>query len=158
MLTGPSETGRLRAVRGVNGWKIALRLTTEPGAIRTARKLAAAAAREEGASDEDAGAIEVAIGEALANAREHAYAGGRGPVAVDLVFNGRRGDLTVTIHDSGRPMTASPAVPADLPHRGEGGRGLFVIGRLMDGAEVKHPDRRGRGTAIRFMKRIRAPK
>lgn len=158
MPTGAPQTGRLPSVRGVNGWRIALRLTTEARAIRTARKLAAAAARQEGASDEDALAIEVAIGEALANARQHAYAGGKGPVAVDLVFSGRRGDLTITIHDSGKPVTARPTVPAELPPTGEGGRGLFVISRLMDGTEIKHPARGGRGTAIRFVKRIRAPK
>jgi anti-sigma regulatory factor (Ser/Thr protein kinase) len=38
----------------------------------------------------------------------------------------------------------------------EAGRGLYIMSKLMDTVEVIHPDRRGRGTAIRMTKRLPA--
>ena len=133
-------------------WKVFLRCDTKPEALRAARKMLYAVAKTEGAPEQVAREIEVALGEALANARLHAYGGGVGHVGIDIVYDGT--DLSITVHDHGKPVTGRPTIPSSLPLRGTGGRGLYLIGQLMDAAEIVQPDWRGRGTAIRMMRRI----
>jgi anti-sigma regulatory factor (Ser/Thr protein kinase) len=111
-----------------------------------------AVARMEGASEHAAREIEIALGEALANARLHAYGGQIGPIGLDVIYDD--GQLTLTVHDHGKPVTSAPTIPASLPARSAGGRGLFIIGQLMDQVEIMHPDRRGRGTAVRMVRRL----
>jgi hypothetical protein len=59
-------------------WHLTLRLLTLGEQIRAARKVAAMSVRAVHGSDEDAAAVELAVGEILTNARLHAYAGGEG--------------------------------------------------------------------------------
>lgn len=133
-------------------WKISLRFDTRPEALRAARKMVYAAARMEGAPEQVAREIEVALGEALANARIHAYGGGVGHVGIDVVYDGVQ--FSITVHDHGEPVTGRPTIPSSLPPRGTGGRGLYIIGQLMDAAEIRQPNRGERGTAIRMARRI----
>ncbi|MGH2397810.1 MAG: ATP-binding protein [bacterium] len=136
-------------------WEVTLKFVTDPAVFHIVRKSLAAAAVAEGMSRDAASEIEVAVGEALSNAYIHAYGRDVGPLEIDLASDGAR--VTILIHDHGKPLTDRPAIPGTLPQRGDGrgGRGLYLIGRLMDEAEVIHPGPRGRGTAIRMVKRVR---
>jgi anti-sigma regulatory factor (Ser/Thr protein kinase) len=94
------------------------------------------------------------VGEALSNAFIHAYGRSVGPLEIDMAFDGSQ--FSVIVHDRGKPLTARLSIPKTIPaDKGQGGRGLYVIGQLMDEAEVLHPGPRGNGTAIRMVKRVR---
>lgn len=136
-------------------WDVTLKFVTDPTVFHIVRKSIAAAAIAEGMSRDGASEIEVAVGEALSNAYIHAYGRDVGPLEIDLGSDGAC--VTILIHDHGKPLTDRPAIPSTLPQRGDGrgGRGLYIIGYLMDEAEVLHPGPRGMGTAIRMVKRIR---
>ena len=143
----------MSAERPEKTWRFTISLSTAPEEQRMARRLVAAAAREVGADARTALDLEVAVGEAMANAHIHAYGGRRpGKIRLDLQFDGAA--MSVAIHDSGRPVAGAPEVPAALPPPGRG-RGLYLIGRLMDEARLVHPDRRGRGTMLLMRKRLR---
>ena len=133
-------------------WQFTLRMSTTSQDLRMARRLVAAAAREAGANDAVAFDLEVAVGEALENAHVHAYGRRRGKLEVELQFDGTT--LGIAVHDSGKPMATAMQIPTTLPPPGAG-RGLYLIGQLMDEAQLVHPDRRGRGTAVHMRKRIR---
>ena len=131
-------------------WEIAFHLDTQPEAMRAVRRLVYAAVLAEGGSDGDGRDIELSVGEALANARRHAYEGGVGPIDVEMGFDGTL--LTVTVHNGGKPV--SPVeVPRRLPEKGTGGRGLYIIGRLMDQVEISRREG-GEGTSVRMAKRL----
>lgn len=154
MVTGPlpRRRGRGEAL----GWAMDVRLDAHAGSLRAARKIAAAAARAAGATQRAAFELETALGEALTNAFLHAYGGDpRGRITIRLEFRER--SIQVTVRDGGRALDTVPAVPTDVAPDQPGGRGLFVMSRLMDRVEVIHPDRRGRGTAIRMSKRLGGP-
>lgn len=134
-------------------WVISLHLQSGPDAIRTVRKLAGAAARSVGASETDAYDVEGAVGEAVSNAHFHAYGGSQeGPIEVEMEFDGT--NLTIIVHNGGKPVTDRMTVPRSLPQADSGGRGLYLIGQLMDEVVVTHPDRDGRGTAVKMVKHI----
>lgn len=133
-------------------WTLSLKLTTEPQVLRIVRKLVASAATAEGASVIDASDIEVAVGETLMNAHFHAYGGEPGSLSVTVEFDGLR--LAVTVSDNGKAVAERPTVPTTLPPPGRG-RGLYLIGQLMDKVEVI-PSGTGRpGLAVRMAKRVR---
>jgi anti-sigma regulatory factor (Ser/Thr protein kinase) len=136
-------------------WEMDIRLDADPGSLRMARKLAATAALTAGATRADALELEIALGEALANAFLHAYGGDpRGRIVVH--FELADGGLRVTVRDGGRTLQAIPPIPHEVRPEDEAGRGLYIMSKLMDTVEVIHPDRRGRGTAIRMTKRLPA--
>ena len=134
-------------------WKFTLEFDVEPVANRLMRKLVVGAAQVEGASDTEAYAIEASLGEVFSNAFRHAYRGQPGPLGVDVAYDGVR--LSIVVHDHGAPITDVPAIPTTRPPRGQGSRGLFLVGQLMDEAEILHPYREGRGTAVRMVKYLR---
>jgi anti-sigma regulatory factor (Ser/Thr protein kinase) len=68
-----------------------------------------------------------AVGEALANAVEHAYLGSPGLVRVQAELHGNA--LHVTIEDDGKWKPAQ--------RRDERGRGLPLMRALMDGVEIR---------------------
>lgn len=129
-------------------WSLSLHIETRPESIRAGRRLVRAAAQLAGASGDDAEAIELAVGEALANAYQHAYGGGAGPVRLDLECV--HDEFRITIHNHGAAVSRSPVPPA--PQRIEAqGRGLYVMSKLMDELAVRG---RERGTAVYMAKRI----
>jgi len=133
-------------------WTLTIRVYSEPTAMRTVRKLVNSAARFAGASEADAYDLEVAVGEAVTNAYVHAYGGKtEGQIDVDLGYNGK--DFLVSVHDGGKPVTDRITIPKNPPERGHG-RGLFLIGQLMDDVNIVQPDREGRGVAVRMSKKI----
>jgi len=138
---------------GTMAWTLTIRVYSEPTAMRTVRKLVNSAARMAGASEQDAYDLEVAVGEAVTNAYLHAYEGKiEGEIDVDLGYNGK--DFLVSVHDGGKPVTDRITVPQSPPERGHG-RGLYLIGQLMDEVHIVQPDRNGRGVAVQMSKKIR---
>lgn len=139
--------------KGSLDWSLTIRVYSEPPAMRTVRKLVNSAARMVGASDQEAYDFEVAVGEAVTNAYLHAYNGKtEGEIEVDLGYDGKA--FIVSVHDGGKPVTGSITVPRNPPPRGQG-RGLYLIGQLMDEVEIVQPDRNGRGVAVRMSKNLR---
>jgi len=141
---------------GLDGLAVAWRLTfcfkSELTTIPVVRRLVGYIARMEGASDDVSQSVEVAVGEVLANAYRHAYKGALGPLELDVSCDGRQ--LRILIHDDGAPVVDKPAIPRVLP-KGSGGRGLYIVGQLMDEAEVIHPRGENGGTAVRLAKDLR---
>jgi serine/threonine-protein kinase RsbW len=128
---------------------LSLHIATTPHSIRLARKLLYATACLAGASEETARDIELAVGEALTNILRHAYENGVGPAEVDITCE--RSGLTLVVRDWGaaKPL---PELPAMLPRDAtSGGRGLYLIRRLMDTVEVQH-NPEGRGMTVRLSK------
>ena len=130
-------------------WRLTFCFNSELTTIPVVRRLVAYIARMEGGSEEVVQSVEVAVGEVLANAYHHAYKGGAGPLELEISCDGAQ--LRILIHDDGAPVVDKPAIPRVLPE-GVSGRGLYIVGQLMDEAEVIHPRRAGGGTAVRLAK------
>ena len=95
--------------------------------------------------EQDRVGVMVAVGEACANAAEHAYRGSEpGPMSVSATVD-VDGLLTVTIRDEGtwRPPDRDP---------GDRGRGLLIMRQLVDTVTL---DERDRGTTITLTLRLR---
>jgi PAS domain S-box-containing protein len=92
-------------------------------------------------ASEDINLVIVAVNEAATNAIEHAYGRHQGWFEVEGRLRGE--DLTVVVRDAGqwRPKAA-----------GGGGRGLALIGRLMDEFELRRSDQ---GTEVWMRRRVR---
>jgi anti-sigma regulatory factor (Ser/Thr protein kinase) len=90
---------------------------------------------------EDINLVVVAVNEAATNAIEHAYGRREGWFEVDGRLRGD--DLTIVVRDAGqwRPKVV-----------GGGGRGLALIGRLMDEFELRRSDQ---GTEVWMRRRVR---
>src|ERR1700730_17376705 len=93
-------------------WAFTIQRQTHPHVIRAARKVIAATARIGGARDGDARLIELSVGEALANARLHAYQCGVGPIEATVTMDGEL--FSVEIQNAGKPVTRGPRVPETL--------------------------------------------
>lgn len=135
-------------------WGFTVQLETDPHVIRTVRKVIAAAARIGGARDADARLIELSVGEALANARSHAYQGGVG--SIEAVVTLEDETFSVTIQNEGKPVTRSAQVPDTLDPPESQSWGLYLLGRIMDEVEITRSTLDDRGTAIRMSKRLTA--
>ena len=132
-------------------WQISLRVESHPESLRVARRLVYSMALLAGASGAEASEIELAAGEALANARRHAYPDALGPVDVEV--QAQESEFTVTVHNNGREISP-PTVPTVLPSPGNvGGRGLYLISQIMDILEVGI-DRQGHGVILRMTRRL----
>lgn len=133
-------------------WSLRLSLASELPAFRIARKLLSHAARTEGATLSHALDIEIAVGEALSNAYLHAYGGASGPLEIAAEYDGLV--LRVTISDEGVAILPRPVLPERRPGPGEG-RGLYLIRRVMDEADIVPSPSGQRGIAVRMAKRLR---
>ncbi|MHB8732679.1 MAG: ATP-binding protein [bacterium] len=129
---------------------VSLHFEAAPVLLRMVRKQVAAAARAAGAVELDAQRVEMAVGEALTNARDHGYGGLPGPIELEIAYEPRR--FAVTVHDEGR----GPRFP-DAPDRRTGNRyGLQVIKELMDETILQRSGPTGRGTTVRMAIRLGA--
>lgn len=110
--------------------------TADPAAVRGALATLLAAPPILGLAADDRGTVELVLAEVLNNVAEHAYAGGSGPVEVDL--RATAGGLACRIADVGLGMpdgrlpagllpSADPGAADDLP---EGGFGWHLIRSL----------------------------
>jgi anti-anti-sigma factor len=98
-----------------------------------------------GMGEQDSVGVMVAVGEACANAAEHAYRGSEaGPMSVTAHVDAD-GVLTVSVRDEGtwRPPDQDP---------GDRGRGLLIMRQLVDDV-VLHED--GTGTTVTLTTRLR---
>jgi anti-sigma regulatory factor (Ser/Thr protein kinase) len=95
--------------------------------------------------------VEIAVGEVLTNTYRHGYDAGVGPVSIKVFRNGE--GLMVVVQDSGR-ATAAPSVPRVPPPRTEyGGRGLYMVGRLVDDVAIS-VNPRGHGLTVQMTVRL----
>jgi len=129
-------------------WTLSINLETEPDTLRVARRMIYATVKQEGLSDERARELELATGEALSNARAHAYADGVGPVTVDLASQTEA--FVVAIHNAGKPVSP-PTVPTSLPSY-PAGMGLYLIAAMVDDVKIK-TNGKGQGLSITMTKR-----
>ena len=121
-----------------------LELQALPAALPGVRRRLTAWLTALGMGEQDRVAVMVAVGEACANAAEHAYRGTEpGPmmVAADVDVDGV---LTVTVRDEGtwRPPDRDP---------GDRGRGLMIMRQLVDGVVLEGE----RGTTVTLSLRLR---
>ena len=126
------------------------RLPADPARLRGVRRTVTAWALAAGLPEDGVDDLQLALGEALANAVEHAYAGGGGGDGVGCEYRLERtadGSVDVCVRDEGvwRPA------PADRGHRG---RGLELITALATDVEVARTTGdsgvAGSGTTVRF--------
>ncbi|MCA0145114.1 SpoIIE family protein phosphatase [Blastococcus sp. LR1] len=121
-----------------------LDLTAVPQALPGVRRRLTAWLTELGMGEQDRVGVIVAVGEACANAAEHAYAGAEpGPMSVTAEVD-VDGVLTVTVHDEGtwRPPDRDP---------GDRGRGLLIMRQLVDGVTLVEDH----GTTVTLSFRLR---
>jgi anti-sigma regulatory factor (Ser/Thr protein kinase) len=138
-----------RLAEGMMTWTLSINLETDPDTLRAARRMIYATVQHEGLSDEKARELEIATGEALSNARAHAYADGVGPVTVDLASQAQA--FVVAIHNAGKAVSP-PTVPTSLPSY-PAGMGLYLIAALVDEVKIKTNDKR-EGLSITMTKRL----
>ncbi|WP_242471293.1 SpoIIE family protein phosphatase [Blastococcus sp. TML/C7B] len=121
-----------------------LDLPAVPASLPAIRRRLTAWLTELGMDENDRVGVMTAVGEAAANAAEHAYRGTE-PGAVQVRASvDRDGVLTVTVHDDGswRPPDHDP---------GDRGRGLLIMRQLVDGVSLD--DRSG--TTVTLTVRLR---
>ena len=131
---------------------MALHFVTDIRTLRVIRRFVRDLVLTQGGSEEDASAVEIATGEVLINAYEHAYARQPGPLDVDLLYDEAKVELT--IHDHGAPRTDVPVIPR-IPPSSRRGRGLYLVGQLADESEVIHSRNDPKGVGVRLGKYLR---
>lgn len=133
--------------------RLTIQTQVDPQSIRVVRKIGLMIALEGGFGGAQAAEVEVAVSEALSNVFFHAYRGNPGDVDVEFVMENR--ELRIEVLDDGPPLARPPVLPAT--HLPADARGLYLMTHLMDGAELIHPARAGRGTLVRLVKRLESP-
>jgi anti-anti-sigma factor len=121
-----------------------LELVAVPAALPGVRRRLGAWLSGLGMGEQDRIGVMVAVGEACANAAEHAYRGAEpGPMSVEADVD-VDGVLTVTVRDQGawRPPDRDP---------GDRGRGLLIMRQLVDGVALEE----GRGTTVTLRMQLR---
>jgi anti-anti-sigma factor len=122
-----------------------LDLVATPAALPGVRRRLGAWLADLGMGEQDRVGVMVAVGEACANAAEHAYRGTEpGPMSVSAHVD-VDGVLTVTVRDEGhwRPPDRDP---------GDRGRGLLIMRQLVDTVTF---DEQPRGTTVTLGVRLR---
>jgi anti-sigma regulatory factor (Ser/Thr protein kinase)/putative methionine-R-sulfoxide reductase with GAF domain len=120
--------------------RLALMLPARPETLADVRRALRRWLRAAGASDDDVAVVTLAVGEATANAVEHAYA--PTPAAYSLEAVAHDGAVTVTVRDSGRWRR---------PRGVNRGRGLTIMENAMDELHVRQTEE---GTEIVLRKRL----
>ena len=126
--------------------RVALRLRGTPSSVAKARHLIVGFAREHGFPESELFDIDLAVGEACANAVMHSVTA-RSTFRVEGSL--RADDIVVTVSDSGDDMQPSMLPDPDRV----GGLGLFLIRHLMDQLSLEMSSR---GTRLTMSRRRRA--
>jgi anti-anti-sigma factor len=122
-----------------------LDLIADPAALPGVRRRLNSWLTALGMGEQDRVGVMVAVGEACANAAEHAYRGSEpGPMSVSAQVD-VDGVLTVTVRDEGtwRPPNRDP---------GDRGRGLLIMRQLVDGVVLEEEQK---GTTVTLSLRLR---
>jgi anti-sigma regulatory factor (Ser/Thr protein kinase) len=119
-----------------------IRRPARPSELAPVRRILAAWLETAGVGIEEIGTIAVAVTEAATNAIEHAYGPIEGWFEVEAAIDADEA-LNITVRDAGRWRPKA---------RGGGGRGLALIGRLMDEFELR---RLPAGTEVWMQRRPR---
>ncbi|MGY1805493.1 SpoIIE family protein phosphatase [Blastococcus sp. SYSU D00922] len=122
-----------------------LDLVADPAALPGVRRRLGSWLAGLGMGEQDRVGVMVAVGEACANAAEHAYRGTEpGPMSVSARVD-VDGVLTVTVRDEGtwRPPNRDP---------GDRGRGLLIMRQLVDGVVLEEEEK---GTTVVLTLRLR---
>ena len=122
-----------------------LDLIADPAALPGVRRRLNGWLTALGMGEQDRVGVMVAVGEACANAAEHAYRGAEpGPMSVHARVD-VDGVLTVTVRDEGtwRPPNRDP---------GDRGRGLLIMRQLVDGVVLEEEEK---GTTVTLTLRLR---
>ncbi len=138
--------------RGVPDWE--LRFPADREAVPAARHAALRAFQSAGASEDDCFALDLALGEALANAVTHGHPAAPASV-VSLRLWQFRDNLILEVRDQG-PGFEPPLPPYPMPHDFEAthGRGLPLMQRLTDALLVSRGDTRTGGAAVYLIKSL----
>jgi anti-sigma regulatory factor (Ser/Thr protein kinase) len=133
-------------------------MPTDPQAVPSARHAAIQACQSAGASEEDCFALDLALGEALANAVTHGATGTYGSpkdLPVMLRLWQHHGRLIVEICDFG-PGFDPPPPPYSMPDDigATHGRGLPLMQRMTDALLVSRGDVRTGGASIYLVKEL----
>jgi PAS domain S-box-containing protein len=133
----PADDVAMLALRYVGAARGHMRVRRPARAAELApvRRILSSWLESAGITAEDIGSIAVATSEAATNAIEHAYGPAEGWFEVEADVDDAH-VVTLTVRDAGRWRPKA---------RGGGGRGLLLIGRLMDEFEVR---RRPAGTEV----------
>jgi anti-anti-sigma factor len=118
-------------------------MAADPAELATMRRTVARWAAAAGLPADAVDDLQLALGEAMANAVEHAYAGDTHGVCEYRIDLEPDGTVRVSVTDPGRWRPP----PADRGHRG---RGLELISALADDVEVDRTPGAGVGTTVRF--------
>ena len=136
---GPPDDIALVAARLRPGPLVGERLAV-PGTLSVVRREVSAWSRSSGLGEDQLDDLQLAVGEAVANSVEHAYAGGEPGTVRYRLAAAEDGAVRAEIDDDGRWRP-----PGDPGFRG---RGLVVINGLGRGLTVEHDE--GPGTRVRF--------
>jgi len=128
-----------------------LRVPPQPHSSRIVREGVTDFVRAHHIGEEDLAHFLTALGEALANAIEHAHADL--PIEVEVRLSGER--ILATVHDSGVGFRPELVVVASVPDpTAERGRGLPIMRRCCDIFRIESAP--GHGTAVVLGRYIRA--
>jgi anti-sigma regulatory factor (Ser/Thr protein kinase) len=139
---------------GAKAFSFSLHTDTAPHHVRIVRKVLAATLTASGADRSFVTDVEIAVGEALANAYRHGYVGAPGPIEIDIagVWVGATAmTWTISVHDHGRGVTP-PIVPEALAPHSASGMGLYLIAKLMDRVTIVVNPATGKGVSITMEK------
>ncbi|MCX7286782.1 MAG: ATP-binding protein [Rhodobacterales bacterium] len=114
-----------------NGARFSLGFPADPAEVRQALTGLLAAPAVSTLVDSDRGTVELVLAEVLNNIVEHAYAGGTGPVEVDLWATAS--GLNFQVADAGNPMPEGTLPDGHLPDFLRSGDGPTVLSDLPEG-------------------------
>ena len=114
-----------------------------------ARRWTAKHARAAGFDADSVFAIELAVGEALANIIEHAY-GAKPGQEIHLTLTIDASKLSLLVRDFGRKFDKATYQPPNFNIPKEGGYGVYLIRQMMD--EVTYFNPKGQGTELNLVK------
>ncbi len=127
------------------------RVPSDPHLARVVRDGVADFARAHGVEASVLAHFLTALGEAIANAMEHAKADA--PIAIQVRLGGDR--LVATVRDAGVGFSSAGLLTAELPPvDAERGRGIAIMRRCSDIFEIDSAP--GRGTAVLVGRYLRA--
>lgn len=95
--------------------------------------------------------LEVAAGEVLSNVHRHAY-NDVGPVFVDVFHTTKT--VEVVISDIGKARKAVSVPHTPPPNANYGGRGLYLVSRLVDDLRIRVSDN-GHGLVVQMSMRLK---